>query len=387
MAGELHVETVAYTDGRLRVYLSDLRRRDVSPAGVTGSVAVSLLAGRVLLSLAEVDGHLEAHGPPIPAGDVAVDVMLLREARSIELHVVVPAGIPPGLAGLPRACTPPVDAARDAAIAPRCVVDFPRMVRALATLRDPAMLLVAVFGHGVTLWRLPEAEATAALEPVPGGDAHPEHAHPVDALAIRPDGREVAVAVERAILRYALPGGTVVRELPRDHHLVRALAYAADGRGLLVSTLVDGGAELIDADDGREIARFAIERPLSAAAFAADGSLVVLAIPDNFADVYELPDEVLTRLRQLLAGNLPVRLEGPSQVALFLYDNGALVVESFRSEAARVRLVFSGKTREICDLMAYRTFSLRQESEQESETSGAFEFSLAPHSYRVFAAS
>src|SRR5215471_13505435 len=118
-----------------------------------------------------------------------------------------------------------------------------------------------------------------------------------------------------------------------------------------------------------------------------NGSLVVLAIPDNFADVYELPDEVLTRLRQLLAGNLPVRLEGPSQVALFLYDNGALVVESFRSEAARVRLVFSGKTREICDLMAYRTFYLRQESEQESETSGAFEFSLAPHSYRVFAAS
>ena len=118
-----------------------------------------------------------------------------------------------------------------------------------------------------------------------------------------------------------------------------------------------------------------------------NGSLVVLAIPDNFADVYELPDEVLTRLRQLLAGNLPVRLEGPSQVALFLYDNGALVVESFRSEAARVRLVFSGKTREICDLMAYRTFPLRQESEQESETSGAFEFSLAPHSYRVFAAS
>jgi anaphase-promoting complex subunit 4 len=277
MAGDLHVETVAYTDGRVRVYLTDLRRADVAPAGVEGSVTLSLAGGRVVVPLTPSDGHLEAHTREIPAGELAVEVRLVRAGRPIELHLVVPVGIPPGLAGLPRACQPPVDRAPDGVIGPRCVVDFPRMVRVLAVARDPTTLLVAVFGHGVTLWRLPDAQATGALDPAPGGDAHPEHVHPVDALAVRPDGREVAVAVERAILRYGLPGGTIVRELPRDHHLVRALAYAPGGRRLLVSTLVDGTAELLDADAGTEIARFRVDRPLSAATFAADGDRIVLA--------------------------------------------------------------------------------------------------------------
>jgi hypothetical protein len=71
----------------------------------------------------------------------------------------------------------------------------------------------------------------------------------------------------------------------------------------------------------------------------AKGHLYVLTIPDNFADLYQWPAPVLDQIRATVSGNLFVRLEGPSRIALLAYDNHAVVVESFRDEAAGVRLV------------------------------------------------
>lgn len=41
---------------------------------------------------------------------------------------------------------------------------------------------------------------------------------------------------------------------------------------------------------------------------------------------------------------MDVYLEGPSQVALFTYDNGTFVAHSFRDEPVEVSFVFQGKT-------------------------------------------
>jgi hypothetical protein len=71
----------------------------------------------------------------------------------------------------------------------------------------------------------------------------------------------------------------------------------------------------------------------------ANGSLYVLTIPDNFADLYQLPAPVLDQIRATISGNFFARLEGPSRIALLAYDNHAVVVESFRDEAAEVRVV------------------------------------------------
>jgi hypothetical protein len=69
------------------------------------------------------------------------------------------------------------------------------------------------------------------------------------------------------------------------------------------------------------------------------GHLFVITIPNNFADLYRLPAPVLNILRRVASADLPVRLaDGPSKVALYEYDNGAFVLESFNDEAVTVQV-------------------------------------------------
>ncbi|OGC09558.1 hypothetical protein A2V82_06930, partial [candidate division KSB1 bacterium RBG_16_48_16] len=74
-----------------------------------------------------------------------------------------------------------------------------------------------------------------------------------------------------------------------------------------------------------------------------NGILYVLTIPENFADLYNLPPEVLGRIREVLSGDLDVRIEGPSQVALFVYDNDTFIVESFLPEQTDIRIVVDSR--------------------------------------------
>ncbi len=71
------------------------------------------------------------------------------------------------------------------------------------------------------------------------------------------------------------------------------------------------------------------------------GELYVLVVPEEMNDFYSLPAPVLNALRRYLTADLPVRLEGPSQVSLFEYDNGTFVVESYLDQPAAVRIVAS----------------------------------------------
>jgi len=72
------------------------------------------------------------------------------------------------------------------------------------------------------------------------------------------------------------------------------------------------------------------------------GLLHVLAIPDAPADLYRLPREVLAEVRRVLGAGMPVRLEGAGRVALFVYDNGVCLVQSFLLHPTRVELVWAG---------------------------------------------
>ena len=69
------------------------------------------------------------------------------------------------------------------------------------------------------------------------------------------------------------------------------------------------------------------------------GELYVLAVPQEMNELYALPPPVLNALRRYLTPDLPVRLEGPSQVSLFEYGNGTFVVESYRDHPAAVRVI------------------------------------------------
>lgn len=142
---------------------------------------------------------------------------------------------------------------------------------------------------------------------------------------------------------------------------------------------------LVDAVDG------AMGWPLFHDADYADGQLYVWAIPDNFADLYALPDEVLGLIRRIVSRGLEVRLDGPAEVCLFLYDNDTLIVESFRDEPATVRLVASEGTRGLRDLEGGGVLDGATVPEGQgffrSPDAGrvVFEVELPPHSFRAFA--
>jgi hypothetical protein len=140
---------------------------------------------------------------------------------------------------------------------------------------------------------------------------------------------------------------------------------------------------LVDASDGP------MGWPLLLDADYASGHLYVLVVPDNFADMYLLPESALNAIRRVAMQALDVRLDGPTEVSLFPYDNGTLVVESFRDEAAEVSVSLkTAKT--LVDLETGEVLSGRTVPEGQgffrSLDAGrtVVKLPLPPHSYRAF---
>ena len=73
------------------------------------------------------------------------------------------------------------------------------------------------------------------------------------------------------------------------------------------------------------------------------GTLYLWTMPENFGDLYSLPQPLVTRLKDYLFADALVRIDAPDHVALFTYDNGAFIVENFRDNAARVRVTRKGQ--------------------------------------------
>jgi len=118
-------------------------------------------------------------------------------------------------------------------------------------------------------------------------------------------------------------------------------------------------------------------------------NLYVLTIPDNFSDLYQYPPEVLNRIRAIATQDFNIRLEGPSQVSLFCYDNGTFIVESFLDEPVNVKIITEQSVTGIEDLLSGESltgtalpiplFRARTTSQGRS-----IEITIKPHSYRVF---
>jgi hypothetical protein len=89
------------------------------------------------------------------------------------------------------------------------------------------------------------------------------------------------------------------------------------------------------------------------------GTLYLWTMPENFGDLYNLPQPMITRLKRYLFSDQPVQIDAPDHVALFTYDNGAFVVENFRDDPAQVRVLRGGSSEPA--------------------------ITIPPHSFRVFA--
>ncbi|HEX2921863.1 MAG TPA: hypothetical protein VHO50_11935 [Bacteroidales bacterium] len=130
--------------------------------------------------------------------------------------------------------------------------------------------------------------------------------------------------------------------------------------------------------------------PLLHRAQYSKGYLYVLTIPDNFADLYLFPDAVLNRIRTVASQGMDFRLEGPSRISLFCYDNGSFIVESFLPEPVTVR-VYTRAAGTITDLVTAESINGATAPAFPARNTGptpekGFEITVKPHSYRVFKA-
>jgi len=130
--------------------------------------------------------------------------------------------------------------------------------------------------------------------------------------------------------------------------------------------------------------------PLLHEADYSKGHLYILTIPDNFSDLYNLPAEVLNKVREVMCKQLNVQLEGPSQISLYLYDNNTCVVESFLDKEVEVKLVTPRQFHQITDLGSGQIFDgeLRKPGlsyiEKNLQEKYIFPLVIKPHSFRVF---
>ncbi len=122
------------------------------------------------------------------------------------------------------------------------------------------------------------------------------------------------------------------------------------------------------------------------------GQLYVLTIPDNFADLYQLPEPVLTRIRQAAMADFPVRIDGPGSVSLFSYSNDTFIGMSFRDQPTEIRIVTPGSVTQLTDLetgekLTGELVPLDPEGGWRRNPDAGkriFKASLNPHSYRAF---
>jgi len=139
-----------------------------------------------------------------------------------------------------------------------------------------------------------------------------------------------------------------------------------------------------DAWDILTTATKGIGYPMMVQASYSKGSFYVLTIPDNFGDLYNLPPEVLNQIRTVIAGDLPVRLEGPSQIGLFAYDNGKFIVENFAVATGKpvtARALVDKKFTKLVDVVSGETITGQARGDKT-----VFEVTVAPASYRVLSA-
>jgi len=126
--------------------------------------------------------------------------------------------------------------------------------------------------------------------------------------------------------------------------------------------------------------------PVLHSAVYATGKLYVLTMPDNFDDLYKLPQEVLTAIRRAVTADLPVYLDAPSQMALFVYDNDTLIVESFLPDVVDVTIVAGAGISEVRDLLTGEVLEGESLLDWRKVPTGETRFAtqVGPHMFRLF---
>jgi hypothetical protein len=120
-----------------------------------------------------------------------------------------------------------------------------------------------------------------------------------------------------------------------------------------------------------------------------NATLYVLVIPENFADLYNLPVGVLNKIRDIACKNLGITLEGPAMVSLFLYDNNCIVVHSFNDTPIEVNIVLDAQGKVLNDLLTNeKIISVKREpamgwGKKIGKEKYIYTLQLPPHSFKA----
>ena len=112
------------------------------------------------------------------------------------------------------------------------------------------------------------------------------------------------------------------------------------------------------------------------------GEMLTLAVPDAFSDLYQLPEDVLSRLRAAVPVN-GVYLEGRSLISLFHYDNGAFILYPYVDEGTQpsiCRIHVAGQVKALDMPVAGRQLAPLYATKDET----IFEFRAIPGQYTLF---
>jgi hypothetical protein len=133
--------------------------------------------------------------------------------------------------------------------------------------------------------------------------------------------------------------------------------------------------------------------PMAVSCTYGRGTFSVLAVPDDFADLYRLPQSVLNQIRALLGRDVFVNLDAPDHVSLFAYDNRTFIVQNFRPQPVSARVSVVRATR-LHDLLSDQTLAGSEDRGGQGGRGGfggagggtSFQVPVPGHSFRVFAA-
>jgi hypothetical protein len=119
------------------------------------------------------------------------------------------------------------------------------------------------------------------------------------------------------------------------------------------------------------------------------GHLQVLTIPENFADLSNYPAPALNAIRRVITGALPVKLEAPGKVSLFVYDNDTFIVHNFHDEPVDAAVNLRAGVATLSDLTSGERVSTTERKEAPRfgappVASSVAAFTIAPHSFRAF---
>ncbi len=84
--------------------------------------------------------------------------------------------------------------------------------------------------------------------------------------------------------------------------------------------------------------------------FYGKGRLLILNVPENFADLYQLPAEVIGTINGQITTGQPFYMASEPKYSLISYDNEIFCMHSFQPMISNARIVVRGKCRGIEDL-------------------------------------